>query len=124
MQTRTAFFLAMLISAGQPLAAEPAALSHYKASEDLGQDHGPGGTCTWPIPMPRALFVGADRARELSRVASYATIGNRTEVEILSRELREFGLSADELRDAAAHMWPRTHLHGSPSPKAGAGDAS
>lgn len=47
-------------------------------------------------------------AQELKRIAVYAAIGNRDGVEILSGQLRQFGVTRDEVRSAI----DRTHLHG------------
>lgn len=131
MSFRTGLFVALLVAASGPLAAEPTASEPCNSAEARIYD-GPGAPppCGKPHSLSPVVHTDAGPgplgdimvgrgpdayARELERIAGAAAAGDRTKVEILSRQLRASGVSREEIDDAAAQMWPRTHVHGTPA---------
>jgi hypothetical protein len=61
MQTRTAFFLAMLIAAGQPFAAEPAALITVRPAKTSVRTTVPAGRILWALNGRSDFFPAFSR---------------------------------------------------------------
>lgn len=127
MFARAFILFAALAVVTRPLAAEPAVAHKCQVAPPLETaGHVSAGICT-PLEAetlrgPSAIHLGQgpgagadigggrnDHARDLARLASYAAAGNQTEVEILSRQLSDFGVSDEELNGAIAQMGPRNH---------------
>jgi hypothetical protein len=76
-----------------------------------------------PVPDPLADVLGVrernPHTRQLMRIATASSLGNRDVVEIASRELRNFGVTQEEIQ----HFVDWTKLHSEPvsvdRPKAG-----
>lgn len=58
-------------------------------------------------------------ARDLTNIAVSASIGDRDAVEIASSQLRQFGVTREEIQDAIE----RTRLHGDPAGESGQGQS-
>jgi hypothetical protein len=112
MLVRAAIVMASIFMAGQTLAAD----TLNSACGDSAMRLQPASTAQVVIAPPGfgQLADGVDmgestlHAQELKRIAVYAAIGNRDGVEIASQQLRQFGVTHEEVQDAI----DRTHLHG------------
>jgi hypothetical protein len=113
MLVRAAIVMASIFMAGQTLAADtlnsaigdPAAMHPQPASTAQVVIAPPGfGQLADGVDMGESTL----HAQELKRIAVYAAIGNRDGVEIASQQLRQFGVTHEEVQDAI----DRTHLHG------------
>ena len=102
MLVRAAIVMASMLMAGQALAADK------PPSVPVGQ--APAQVASAPAGFGQLADAdeSAPHAQELKRIAVYAAIGNRDGVEIASRQLRQFGVTADEVQEAI----DRTRLHG------------
>ena len=111
MLVRAAIVMASIFMAGQALAGD--APKNFAPLEN--------GVIMRPQPASAAQIViappgfgqlvdgpSALHAQELKRIAVYTAIGNRDGVEILSGQLRQFGVTRDEVQSAI----DETHLHG------------
>jgi hypothetical protein len=117
--------LTMLVVAIRPLAAEPMAAHRCEiapaavAGETSASICQPLDSCTkggdaayfYPGTSDLGDIMGGrdSHARELAKLAHYAGKGDRTQVEILSRELLEFGMSDEDVEGAKAQSGPRRH---------------
>ena len=110
MLVRAAIVMASIFMAGQALAGD--APKNFAPVEN--------GVIMRPQPASAAQIIIAPpgfgqlvdgsfalHAQELKRIAVYTAIGNRDGAEILSGQLRQFGVTRDEVRSAI----DRTHLH-------------
>jgi hypothetical protein len=113
MLVRAAIVMASIFMAGQTLAADtlnsaigdPAAMHPQPASTAQVVIVPPGfGQLADGVDMGGSAL----HAQELKRIAVYAAIGNRDGVEIASQQVRQFGVTHEEVQDAI----DRTHLHG------------
>lgn len=144
MWVRAAALAASIFVAGNVLAAEftsstPRESGETQAGKTIRFD--PYATITRgkPAAQARAVFppLGfgqfADgeaghgpnpHARELANIAVFDSVGNRDAVEIVSTQLRKFGVTREEIQDAIAS----TKLHGgeigSPLPSQGRDEAN
>jgi hypothetical protein len=113
MLVRTATLMASIFIAGQALAGDPVTFAPVE-----------NGVITRPRPAAAQLVLAppgfgqlnesadargpAAHAQQLKQIAVYAATGNRDGVEIASRQLRQFGVTREDVQDAI----DRTHLHG------------
>jgi hypothetical protein len=110
MLVRAAIVMASIFVAGQALAADTLNCPGVNnAALTRGQTASTGQVVIAP-PGFGELTGGASalHAQELKRIAVYAAIGNRDGAEILSSQLRQFGVTRGEVQDAI----DRTHVHG------------
>lgn len=114
MLIRAAIFMASIFMAGQLFAADTPNSARVDDAAAMRRQTAPMAQVIIAPPGFGQLADGGDasgpaaHAQDLKRIAVYAAIGNRDGVEISSRQLRQFGVTREELRDAI----DRTHLHG------------
>jgi hypothetical protein len=128
MPVRATFFGIVVLALSQPLAADPPRaqgcarddmqterppLPQACAREMRWPQHTPDILLIRPGPAPLGDVLGARgsqlHARQLTSIAIYASVGNRDAVEILSRQLRRFGVRRADIEDAIE----ATKLHAS-----------
>jgi hypothetical protein len=110
MLVRAAIVMASIFVAGQALAADT---SNCPGVNDAALTR-PHTASTQQVVIAPPGFgeltdgASALHAQELKRIAAYAAIGNRDGAEILSNQLRQFGVTRDEVQ----HAIDQTHVHG------------
>ena len=103
MLVRAAMGMASILMAGQTLAADaPKTLAPVENGVILRPRATSAEQSVIAPPGFGQLTGGASalHAQELKRIAVYASIGNRDGVEILSNQIRQFGVTPDEVQAA------------------------
>lgn len=110
MLVRAAIVMAFIFMAGQALAGDAPKFAPVENGVIMRPQAASAAQIVTAPPGFGELVSGpsALHAQELKRIAVYTAIGNRDGVEILSGQLRQFGVTRDEVRNAI----DRTHLHG------------
>lgn len=110
MLVRAAILMASIFAAGQALAADTLNCPSVNDAAVTRPLTAPTSQVVIAPPGFGELTGGASalHAQELKRIAVYAAIGNRDGAEILSSQLRHFGVTRGEVQDAI----DQTHVHG------------
>lgn len=126
MFAKATLLIAMLAVVAQPLAAEPDTGHRCEVTAVDTAERTSASIC---VPLDAqasgAIFLNGghgplgdimggrnDRSRDLERLSYYAASGNWAHVEILSRQLAEFGVTAEALQAAVTQAGPRRHPSG------------
>lgn len=112
MLVRAAIVMASMFMAGQTLAADTINAANTASVDNTTQVRVEPRSKAQVVIAPPGFGQLTDRAsalhaQELKRIAVYAAIGNRDGAEILSGQLRQFGVTREEMQDAV----DRTQLH-------------
>lgn len=109
MLVRAAIVMASIFVAGQTLAADAPKFAPVENGVIL-KPQAPVAQVVVAPPGFGELTAGSSalHSPELKRIAVYAAIGNRDGAEILSAQIRQFGVTREEVQHAIDH----THVHG------------
>ena len=109
MLVRAAILMASILIAGQAMAADTSSSARPRHVAAI-QHAAPNAKAIAPLAagQPADCETTDEYASEMKQIAVYAAIGNRDGVEIVSAQLRQFGVTRDQIQAAI----DRTKVHG------------